>query len=72
MAQWLGPQAFTAGGMGSIAGWGAKILHSMQYSLKKKKKRLISLSGLPFSGHKKRDNKKGAVGIEKACFNSVF
>ena len=36
--QWLGLQASTAGGPGSIPGQGTKILHAPQHSQKKKKK----------------------------------
>ena len=36
VVQWLRLCASTAGGTGSIPGWGAKILHASQRSLKKK------------------------------------
>ena len=39
MAQWLRIWASTAGDLGSIPSWGTKILHAMQYSPKKKKKK---------------------------------
>ena len=35
--QWLGLLASTAGGMGSIPGWGTKVLHAAQCSQKNKK-----------------------------------
>ena len=38
VAQWLGLHAPTAGGPGSIPGWGTKIPHAVQRSQKKKKK----------------------------------
>ena len=38
MVQWLRFHTLNAGGMGSIPGQGAKILHSAQHSQKKKKK----------------------------------
>ena len=31
VGQWLRLRAPNAGGIGSIAGWGTKILHAMQY-----------------------------------------
>ena len=36
VAQWLGLQASTAGGMGSIPGWGTKIPQAPQHRQKKK------------------------------------
>ena len=39
--QWLTFCASTAGGMGSIPGWGTKILHAARYSQKKKKVILV-------------------------------
>ena len=36
--QWLRIHAFTAGGTGSIPGWGTKILSAMQNGQKKKKR----------------------------------
>ena len=45
--QWLGPWASSAGGEGSIPGWGTKTSYTMQYSKKKKKrkrnKKIVSL-----------------------------
>ena len=38
MVQWLRFSTPDTAGMGSIPGWGAKILHDAQNSLKKKKK----------------------------------
>ena len=35
MVQWLGPCTSTAGGMGSIPGWGTKILHVVWHGRKK-------------------------------------
>ena len=40
VVQWLGLQAFTAKGMGSIPGRGTKILEAEQRSKKKKKKKI--------------------------------
>ena len=37
--QWLRLRASTAGGLGSIPGWGAKILHAVHRGQKKKKER---------------------------------
>ena len=37
VVQWLGLHASTAGGTGSIPGWGTKILHAEQSGQKKKK-----------------------------------
>ena len=34
MVQWLGFHASTAGGMGSIPGWGTKILHAVGHGQK--------------------------------------
>ena len=39
MVQWLGPHAFTAGGVSLIPGRGTKILHAMQQQGQKKKKK---------------------------------
>ena len=33
MAQWLGPCASTAGGMGSISGQGTKVLHGVRHAI---------------------------------------
>ena len=43
-AQWLGLRASTAGGAGSIPGWGTKIPHAIRcgQNLKKEKKRLVN------------------------------
>ena len=38
--QWLGLHAFTAGGTGSIPGWGTKILQTTWCGQKKEKKRI--------------------------------
>ena len=38
--QWLRIRASNAGGMGSIPGWGAKILHVTQYGKENKNKRV--------------------------------
>ena len=40
MVQWLRFSTPDTAGMGSIPGWGAKILHDAQNSLKKKKRQL--------------------------------
>ena len=37
VVQWLGPHSLTHKGLGSIPGWGTKILHTMQCNQKKKK-----------------------------------
>ena len=37
VVQWLRLHASTAGGMGSIPGWGTKMLHALQCGKKKKK-----------------------------------
>ena len=39
MVQWLGLSPFTAGGAGSIPGWGTKILQVAWRGQKKKKKK---------------------------------
>ena len=43
VVQWLRLCASTARGMGSIPGWGTKILHALQCGQKKKKKMLALL-----------------------------
>ena len=47
VVQWLRLQASTAGGMGSIPGWGTKILHAMQYARPPKKRRVLGLQEHP-------------------------
>ena len=39
MVQWLGLCASTAGGTGSIPGWGSKILHAAWHGQKNKRKK---------------------------------
>ena len=41
VVQWLRICASTAGGMGSIPGWGTKIPHAAQSSQKQTKKKII-------------------------------
>ena len=38
VVQWLGLHVSTAGGKGSIPGWGIKILHATEWPIKKKKR----------------------------------
>ena len=45
VVQWLELWASTAGGTGSILGWGSKILHALWHGQKKKKKNMISDAG---------------------------
>ena len=42
VVQWLGPCAFTAGGVGSIPGWGTKILQAAGHGQNKKQKKFGS------------------------------
>ena len=46
--QQLGLRASTAGGTGSISGWGTRILHAAQHSQKKKEKKTLSLNVVTF------------------------
>ena len=39
MVQWLGLQAFTAKGPGSIPGWGTKVTQAVRHGRKKKKEK---------------------------------
>ena len=47
VVQWLRICASTAGGMGSIPGWGTKIPHAAQSSQKQTKKKI---NGNPWTG----------------------
>ena len=47
MVQWLRLHASIAGGIGSIPGWGTKILHAAQWPKKKKKKKKAQVQTLP-------------------------
>ena len=43
VVQWLGLSAFTVVGLGSIPGWGSKILQAAQHGQKKRKEKIVIL-----------------------------